>query len=256
MVVAFAATHTLSAAEIRLRARCLAGGTVVKLSDVADIISTDSRQSTALSAIELFSAPTATEQRFVRVREIQDLLLLHGINLAEHQFSGASEVTVQNAAMEKRIAPSKPAFVPVQHIKPPVVRSVAPIVVALRSLSRGGVIREGDVELQHPAVIDNATYVHTIEEAIGHELVRAIPAGKPVVTDSLRSPLAVHRGEVVTVYSNSAGIRIRTIGRSREEGSIGELVSVESTLNRSTYYARVSGIREVEVFARPTHVEN
>jgi len=32
-------------------------------------------------------------------------------------------------------------------------------------------------------------------------------------------------------------------------------VAVESLLNRSTYYARVSGIREVEVYARPTKVE-
>ena len=73
-----------------------------------------------------------------------------------------------------------------------------------------------------------------------------------VSSDCLRPPLAVHRGEVVTVYAQSGAIRIRTNARSRDEGSVGELVAVESLLNRSTYYARVSGIREVEVYARPT----
>ena len=74
-------------------------------------------------------------------------------------------------------------------------------------------------------------------------------------SDCLRPPLAVHRGEVVTVYAQSGAIRIRTNARARDEGSVGELVAVESLLNRSTYYARVSGIREVEVYARPTQVE-
>ncbi len=68
--------------------------------------------------------------------------------------------------------------------------------------------------------------------------------------DDLRPPLWVHRGDVVTVYANTAGIRIRTTARARDDGSQGELVAVESLLDRSTYYARVSGIREVEVFAR------
>ena len=65
----------------------------------------------------------------------------------------------------------------------------------------------------------------------------------------------MHRGDVVTVYAQSGAVRIRTNARSRDEGSIGELVAVESLLNRSTYYARVSGIREVEVYARPPQVE-
>ena len=74
--------------------------------------------------------------------------------------------------------------------------------------------------------------------------------------ERFRHRLAVHRGEVVSVLARAGGIRIRTNARAREEGSVGELVAVESLLNRSTYYARVSGTREVEVFARPPQVAN
>ena len=84
-----------AAAELRLRAQCNPAGPVVTLGDVAEIDSADARQTAALAAIELFPAPTAAEQRIVRVREIQDLLLLRGVNLTEHRFSGSSEVTVQ-----------------------------------------------------------------------------------------------------------------------------------------------------------------
>ena len=66
----------------------------------------------------------------------------------------------------------------------------------------------------------------------------------------------MHRGEVVTVLARAGGIRVRTNARAHEEGSVGELVAVESLANRSTYYARVTGNREVEVYARPPQVEN
>jgi flagella basal body P-ring formation protein FlgA len=65
----------------------------------------------------------------------------------------------------------------------------------------------------------------------------------------------VHRGEVVTVYARTAGIQIRTVARAREDGARGELVAVDSLLDHSGFHARVSGIREVEVYARSPRVE-
>jgi flagella basal body P-ring formation protein FlgA len=130
-------------------------------------------------------------------------------------------------------------------------------VATTHSLPRGTVLREGDVEIQHdPAVESGPGLFHTLEEVIGRETTRSIAAGKPVSADDLRSPLIVHRGDVVTVHANTAGIRIRTNARARDDGSQGDLVAVESLLDHSTYYARVSGIREVEVYARATRVES
>ena len=132
----------------------------------------------------------------------------------------------------------------------------APVVVAVHALARGAVIREGDVELQQTAAADGAAgALRSLEEALGRETVRAVPAGKVLTTDALRTPLWVQRGEVVTVYARTAGIQIRTAARARDDGSQGELVAVESLLDRSTFYARVSGIREVEVYARSPRVE-
>ncbi|MGO9115619.1 MAG: flagellar basal body P-ring formation chaperone FlgA [Thermoguttaceae bacterium] len=323
------AAHGAVAAELRLRDQCNPAGPVVRLGDVAEIDAADARQAATLAAIELFPAPTASEQRIVRVREIQDLLLLRGVNLTEHRFSGSSDVTVQTIVARPNVPANKPvpaaetqrikrrvceALVkylseraatpqtwsvevaltdaqarsladPVRPInvaggcapwtgsqrfdlalegpKEPAhvtidasVRIVAPVVVALHPLARGAVVREGDVELQHLAAADKiGGALHAVEDAIGHELVRAVPAGLAVSSDCLRPPLAVHRGEVVTVYAQSGAVRIRTNARSRDEGSLGELVAVESLLDRSTYYARVSGIREVEIYARPARVE-
>ena len=324
------ATGYGAAAELRLKAQCTPAATIVTLGDVADIASADARQSATMAAIELFPAPAAGEEKVVRVREIQDLLLLRGVNLGEHQLSGASEVVVQAAAARPRPAAVRPiSTAEAQRIKrrlcedlarylnehsgsqqdwgiefelsdatarlfadplAPVqvaggaapwiglqrfelvvsgqkgpsqatidasVRVIAPVVVAVHSLARGEVIRDGDVMLQRvPAADKLPGAMRSLESAMGHELVRTVGTGLPVTSDALRPPLVVHRGEVVTVLARAGGIRIRTNARAREEGSMGELVAVESLSNRSTYYARVTGSREVEVYARPPQVEN
>jgi flagella basal body P-ring formation protein FlgA len=72
----------------------------------------------------------------------------------------------------------------------------------------------------------------------------------------LRTPLMVHRGEIVTVYARSGGVSVRTTARVREDGGMGDLVSVESLTERKGFIARVCGIRELEVFARAAQAES
>ena len=98
----------VSAALFRLRAQCQSSGAVVTLGDVAEISAADPQQADALAAVELFPAPPAPRQRFVRLREIQDLLLLRGVNLAEHRFSGSSRVTVLGRGKPVESKPDRP----------------------------------------------------------------------------------------------------------------------------------------------------
>src|SRR5208283_3026712 len=108
LLALIASRQFVAAAELRLRAQSSAAGPVVTLGDVAEIDSADVRQAASLAAIELFPAPSVGEQRVVKVREIQDLLLLRGVNLVDHRFSGASEVTIQTMVARPVVATSKP----------------------------------------------------------------------------------------------------------------------------------------------------
>ena len=83
-----------------------------------------------------------------------------------------------------------------------------------------------------------------------------MPAGSVIDRETVRAPLLVRRGDVVTVYARSGSVRVRTTARARDDASAGEVVSVESLADRSTYLARVSGIREVEVFAHSPRAES
>ena len=315
------------AAEIRLRPQCQTDASIITLGHVADILTTDQQQIETLSAIELCAAPV-TGQRFIRLREIQDRLLTHRINLLEHRFSGSSQVTVVRteqartqrerplsysatrtanervneavaAYLWKNISANRPWNVEAQLTEsqvrllsdPKVTLSILPtdrpqghrwtgpqrfqfrvqtlegpttfpvdtqvtqppmVLVAVTSLSRGTVIGPADVEMRAATSLEQTDdALESLEEAIGKETKQAIPQGKLLGWKMVRSPLLVRRGELVTVHVRTSGIRIRTTARARDEGALGDLVTVESALDRKTYFARVAGAQEVEVYARP-----
>lgn len=126
-----------------------------------------------------------------------------------------------------------------------------PVVVTTRAIGRGDVIRPTDVRLQpQPAGADTTEPFRALEDVVGAIAVQEIPEKTVLRRSLVCSPLLVRRGEMVTVYSRAAGIRIRLTARAREDGSLGDLVSVESLLDRKTYSARVCGVQEAEVYAR------
>jgi flagellar basal body P-ring formation protein FlgA len=310
------------AAELRLRQQCSPHGAVVTLGDIAEIYSADPQRACQLAAVELFPAPSAAQQRVLGVREVQDLLSLRGINLAEHRFSGSSQVVltaacepvrteqsltasavkrahrrVQEAILqylqtksasgetrylhfETPAALARAAANPVQPISvsggnppwtgpqrfevkvdsseglPPFaidaqVAVPSAVVAAVHSLARGAVIRESDLAIVRNTAGEGESGVfHSIEEVAGKQTTRAVPDGKIIMPDDLQAPLLVHKGDVVTVYARSAGIRVRTTARARDDGGLGELVTMETMQDRKPYQARVCGMREAEVLAQ------
>ena len=87
------------AAEIVFRRQASCEGSVMTLGNVADVLSSDQAEVEKLSAIELF--PASATPRFLRQREIQDLLMLHEVRLAEHRFSGARQIEIRPTEKSK-----------------------------------------------------------------------------------------------------------------------------------------------------------
>lgn len=124
------------------------------------------------------------------------------------------------------------------------------VVVAARPLPRGVLISAADVRLKpmEPTGGTDRPF-RSIDQVVGQETTRTIAEGKPLGSELVRPRLLVRRGDVVTVFARAPGIRVRTTARARDEGSLGELVAVESMEDRHRYFARVGGLHEVEVFA-------
>jgi flagella basal body P-ring formation protein FlgA len=106
-----------SAAEFHFRSECRVDGGLVLLADVAEILDSNPEEVKRLSAIDLLPAPPAREKRILRVREIQDLLHLRGVNPNDHRFTGASQVTLLGVVDSPTVAAPKAGFsMPMQQI--------------------------------------------------------------------------------------------------------------------------------------------
>jgi flagella basal body P-ring formation protein FlgA len=137
-----------------------------------------------------------------------------------------------------------------------VVRLPAVSVVATRAIPAGAILRAADLALtRQPSRGDaSGTPLSSLEEAVGRETTRALAEGQVLDRRSVRRPLWVRRGDVVTVFARAPGIEVRTSARAKDEGALGDLVSVEQPGERSRFFARVTGVREVEVYAEAAQI--
>lgn len=121
------------------------------------------------------------------------------------------------------------------------------VVVTTRKIEAGNLIGVADVEvrLQEGKVPTSA--LGSLEQAIGKEALRSIEAEAVLQTNQMRAPLRVQRGETVKVIARAGGITVSTFATVQQDGSLGNLVQVQSLDKKNRFAARVSGWKELEV---------
>jgi flagella basal body P-ring formation protein FlgA len=320
------------AADIRLKRECTPSGSCVLLSDIADISGNDASDVKRLGEVELMPLPAPGSRQNLPARRVLDVLRARNVNLAQHRFSGSSQVAilvddaaavgrgargldtgvfervhdVVRHAIVRRICEasgrseawhveaklSRAQIRQLAAVKEPLVaeggaepwerdqrftlqgqaatgpvrlvvqaRISLPVamVVTLRSLARGDVLKASDLELKDdvPGTLRQSRQVpiESIEEVVGWEVTRPVDAGQVLDRSCVQRPLMVRRGDEVTVHARTAGIQARTSARARGDGRLGDLIEVESQADRIKFFARVTGIREVDVYAGSTRAE-
>ena len=244
--------HMSAAAEIHLKRKCECSGTVVRLRDVATIHSRDRQEVALLSKVELMEVPAGCQSRAVTHYEIRDILEKHGFDFRRFRLSGASRVqlTWADVAVSER-KPKRTELRPREFPQMDLSESNRMVsrVYANRTLRRGDVIRAGDVSEQEVEEykIKGDDY-SSVSLVMGLEVLRTIPRDTPVSVVALRSPILVRRNEVVTVYARATGVCVKTKGRAVQQGSYGDLITIESLSDRTQKYsARVADVLEVDV---------
>jgi flagella basal body P-ring formation protein FlgA len=129
------------------------------------------------------------------------------------------------------------------------VERVEMVAFALRTIERGEFVRATDVALQPHTLAVPANASRTLDGIVGREAVQSIRAGAMVMTNQVRAPILVRRGERVSVCAKAAGVTVRTYATAQQDGSLGDLIAVQAQDSKDRYSARVSGVRELEVLA-------
>jgi flagella basal body P-ring formation protein FlgA len=120
---------------------------------------------------------------------------------------------------------------------------------ATRAIQRGDLIRRSDVEMRSHVGALPAQAVPAIESIIGKEAVQAIRADAMLMNNHVRAPILVHRGEQAIVQVRAGSVLVRTYAVAQQDGSLGDVVMVKALNSKEQYAARVSGSKQLEVFA-------
>ncbi len=203
------------AAEVRLRSSAVCTGSVVRLSDVAEIYADDGRLAQALAETPLCPAPHLGRQRSLSQQELRQMLLLSGVEKSV-AVTGSEAVSIASEST------GRPSLL----VKRPVVAS------GVRQAAF-----EADAEMNQKA---------TSRTRSRQSASTSVDDDRPSTSPS--DPL-IEKGDIVAVHALAAGVRVSTSGKALEEGASGETIPVELADSKQRIQARIVGPQTVEVAA-------
>ncbi len=137
------------------------------------------------------------------------------------------------------------------------------VVVARRSLERGKLLNENDLRIEYRADLKGTDYYSDLNDVIGKATSANLREGAMLTSQSVRKPILVKKGEIVTVVSKNAGVTVTSTAKALEDGAQGDLITLDQQLKTkpekgraaiqqrtdSTFVAKVAAIGTVEIFA-------
>ena len=122
-----------------------------------------------------------------------------------------------------------------------------PMAVAGRNLQRGELVSITDITMES---LDMSQYRQgysiNIDDIVGKEVKYSINKGDAFRTSVLNAPLAIKRGDEVTMESGSGSIRVSSNGTAISDGRIGQQIRVKNNQSERVINARVVGPGKVE----------
>lgn len=117
-----------------------------------------------------------------------------------------------------------------------------PVVVACRPINRGQAVRTQDVRVEDRDFY-NLSRIGLMEaaEAVGQQTRRFIRRGEMVYHNDLKSMPLVTRGQMITVWSQVGGLRVKSVAKALESGAFGETIEVRNETSRDRYQVTVTG---------------
>jgi flagella basal body P-ring formation protein FlgA len=124
-----------------------------------------------------------------------------------------------------------------------------PVVVAATDLPRGALLTEKDLSLEELDITAlHRGYMEEITDAIGKKLKRNLQRGQVLTPHQVATPLAVKRGNRVTIIASTPGaFEIRMQGQAMDNGAAGDRIKVKNTSSKRVVEATIRSPGIVEV---------
>lgn len=122
------------------------------------------------------------------------------------------------------------------------VSLTVPVVVAARPINKNQVIRQQDVKLEDRDFFHLSKLGLTeLGLVVGQETRQFVRRGDMIFHNDLKPRPLVRRGEMMTVWSEVGGVRIKSVAKALQTGSHGETVEVRNEASQQTFLVQVTG---------------
>lgn len=134
-----------------------------------------------------------------------------------------------------------------------VIEEVREIPVFNRSVMPGEVIKQSDLSwIKFPAKRLTARAVLNSADLVGMTVKRPARTDKPITTADVVAPIAISKGDAVTMMVRTKAMILTAAGKALENGGIGDTIRVLNAKSRQTVDAKIIRSGQVEILAGPT----
>jgi len=120
--------------------------------------------------------------------------------------------------------------------------------VAVTRLLPETVLRADDVHMSRVRAAQIRTEIaRSVEQIVGMELKRPVPAGQPLQLADLTRPALVQRGAIVQIQLTAGGLSVSGQAVAIDAGAVGDQVRVQNINSRALLMAEVIGPGQVRV---------
>ncbi|MCL1980707.1 MAG: flagellar basal body P-ring formation chaperone FlgA [Proteobacteria bacterium] len=124
---------------------------------------------------------------------------------------------------------------------------VAEVLTAATTLHKGDVVTTENVVMQRQNIggVSNPLFVR--DDILGKQVARTVAAGTILKADHLVLPPVIKEGEMVKISARKGSMLLTTNGLAKNDGRVGETISVKNISSNKLIYCRVDGPGAVSV---------
>ncbi len=112
---------------------------------------------------------------------------------------------------------------------PVTVQIYREVLVAGRPLAQGQTLSANDLQMQRMDISQLAGgYLTQASTAIGQILTRPVQLGRPLLSNLLKAPTIIRRGQTITMLARQSSFEVRSMGESLMDGAVGERIKVRN----------------------------
>tara|TARA_R110002072_G_scaffold14582_6_gene60130 strand:- start:16274 stop:17014 length:741 start_codon:yes stop_codon:yes gene_type:complete len=165
------------------------------------------------------------EEIQISVGRLDPRLTLHRCTIPLEAFTQGYETRQGRSTIGVRCTDHKPwsLYVPIT------IKNFKKVVVLKQTASRNTVLSEANISLEKMNINRlSSGYFSDINQVQGKILTQNLSKGAVLTNNHIKIPMAINRGQLVTLIAKNAVIEVRAEGKALSKGAVGERIKVKN----------------------------